>query len=410
MPRDSISTVRANPTVPLATGCAALAFLAITAGLFAHDPTMLDEPMTTSSWLLTAATLLLQAGALAGRDRWPFRSMLIVSALPLALAALAPNSAFTVTIIPVTASVFLAGLHFTLTRTIRWSIAVVTCVALGQLINRLGLGDDEVLQTVVTALAQALVVVIGPLLPACVLSSHRAATSAQREMLNALAREREAQISEAIAHERSTMARELHDIAAHHLSGISLMAASIARQCESHPEAAKDGALEIRQQSRAVLHDLRQLVGLLREDDDQQIKTLASIERLVDTANRNGRRVDLTVLPDGERDPGRLLSPLAQLAGYRMVQESLTNVGRHAPGADSTVIVDAGDSDALHLTVRNTSPTQRHDSGAGGSGLGILGMSERAALVGGSLDFGPTDDNGWVTHMRIPFDPDRGNR
>ena len=92
------------------------------------------------------------------------------------------------------------------------------------------------------------------------------------------------------------------------------------------------------------------------------------------------------------------------------VQESLTNVGRHAPGADSTVIVDAGDSDALHLTVRNTSPTQRHDSGAGGSGLGILGMSERAALVGGSLDFGPTDDNGWVTHMRIPFDPDRGNR
>lgn len=407
---DRTSTGRAVLTVPLATASAAIVFLAIMAGLFADDPSLLDAPMATSAWALTAATLLLQAGALAGRGRWPFPSLLIVSALPLFLAVSQPNSTFTVTVVPVIVGVFLTGLRLALAHSIRWSIPVVVCVALGQMANSLGLGRMDIGPTVFAALAQALFVVLVPLVPAYVISSHRAVAAAQRETLHALTREREAQISEAIARERSTMARELHDIAAHHLSGISLMAASIAQQCASAPEAAREGALDIRQQSRAVLHDLRQLVGLLRDHDDQQIKTLAEIDHLVETAPLSGARVDLSILPDGQRDPGELISPLAQLAGYRMVQESLTNAARHAPGADCTVTVDASDPSVLHLTVRNTAATEDPDLESDGSGFGVLGMSERAALIGGSFDSGPTDDGGWITHMSIPCDPDRGER
>lgn len=402
--------------IAFSTAVVSLALLALTASLFSHDPSLHDEPMSDADWIATGATLVVQALALVLRARWPVASMLLIAVLPLGLASVQPSSAFTLTVLPIIVSVFLTGLSNTVSRLSLWALLTAVIVASGQWVNSLGAGEENMIASAFGALGQAAIVVLLPLMPAVFIASQRALSAAQRETVNALTRERDAQIGEALARERSTMARELHDIAAHHLSGISLMAGAIARQIGTDPEVARDGALQIREQSRAILDDLRRLVGLLRDDDDQGLKTLATIADLVTAVRSSGAEVELQIQAGEGTDPGRRVGPLAQLAGYRMVQESLTNALRHAPGSSCTVVIDGADPEALHLTVCNTArdstgeaqTTRSGETHTSGSGLGILGMVERAALIGGTCEAGPDENGGWVVQMTIPRDPDRG--
>nr|WP_277344786.1 histidine kinase [Cellulomonas sp. IC4_254] len=195
------------------------------------------------------------------------------------------------------------------------------------------------------------------------------------------------------------MARELHDIAAHHLSGIALMASAIDRQITTDPEAARQGVREVREQSRVVLADLRRLVGLLRQDDGAETSalTLAAVRDLV------GADAVLDVLP-ADADPGDGVGPLAQLAGYRMVQESLANARAHAPDAACRVTVDARAADVVVLTVRN-GPPGREPVPSEHGGHGLRGMRERAELVGADLRHGPTPDGGWEVRLVLPREP-----
>nr|WP_247601822.1 sensor histidine kinase [Cellulomonas denverensis] len=192
------------------------------------------------------------------------------------------------------------------------------------------------------------------------------------------------------------MARELHDIAAHHLSGIALMASAIDRQLESDPAAAREGLHQVREQSRVVLTDLRRLVGLLREDDPAETSawSLASVPGLV-------REPVMLRVWRGDRELGAGVGPLAQLAGYRMVQESLANARSHAPGAACVVEVDDRDGAACVLTVTNGPPSAPPVLSDGG-GHGLRGMAERAELVGGDLRYGPTAEGGWQVWLRLP--------
>jgi len=252
---------------------------------------------------------------------------------------------------------------------------------------------------VLAAAAQALAVVALGLVPALVVSSRRAVRAAQAGELRALAREQEARVRTALAEQRTAMARELHDIAAHHLSGIALMASAIDRQIGTDPEAARQGVREVRDQSRVVLADLRRLVGLLRDDDGAETSalTLAAVPDLV------GPGVALDVLPPGA-DPGAGVGPLAQLAGYRMVQEALANVRAHAPEAACRVTVDAREGAAVVLTVRN-GPPGRDPVPSEHGGHGLRGMRERAELVGADLRHGPTPDGGWEVRLVLPREP-----
>lgn len=236
------------------------------------------------------------------------------------------------------------------------------------------------------------------------IAAQRATRAAQQETLAAVTRERDAKIGEAIALERAAMARELHDIAAHHLSGISLMASVVARQTASAPGEAHSGALEIRKQSNAILDDLRRLVGLLRDvgHQDEGVKTLATLPHLIATARLTGAQVDFDLRSDERRKPGAGVSLLGQLAAYRIVQESLTNASRHAPGAPCVVTVDDRDPRTLRITVRNAPPGPQARPASRGTGYGIIGMRERSALIGGSFGAGPTDDDGWETRISIP--------
>ena len=209
------------------------------------------------------------------------------------------------------------------------------------------------------ALLQALGTVGLALLVATIVNARREVRQARERQVEALEREQDALVQAAIARERTAMARELHDIAAHHLSGIAVMTAAIATQIDTDPAGAKQAVGQVRRQSTEVLRDLRSLVGLLREDQepgDTRPENLAGVAALVRDRAGAGQSVDLTVLDDpAGTGPGigHGVGPLAQLAAYRMVQESLANAARHAPGAAVRVVVDERAPDVVRVTVDN---------------------------------------------------------
>ncbi|HYF73726.1 MAG TPA: histidine kinase, partial [Nocardioides sp.] len=213
--------------------------------------------------------------------------------------------------------------------------------------------DDPVLTTVGGSLLQAVGTVGAPVLVGTLVATRRESRAAREDQARALVREHDALVQAAVARERTAMARELHDIAAHHLSGIAVMTSAIATQIDTDPEGAKDAAAQVRRQSVAVLHDLRSLVGLLRVGDDAdraesgerptRVESLAGLATVVEEFSLPGAPVELTVLEAPGRSWGAGVGPLAQLAAYRMVQESLANAARHAPGARCTVVVDDRD-------------------------------------------------------------------
>ena len=180
------------------------------------------------------------------------------------------------------------------------------------------------------------------------------------------------------------------------------MAAAIDRQIGTDPDTARQSARQIREQSRAVLDDLRRLVGLLREEADatRPVETLDAVVALVETRRATGAEIDL-VLPARGREPVGVGS-LAQLVAYRMVQESLANAAVHAPGALCRVEIGEPDEHRLTITVRNGTPAGA-DAGPGG-GFGLIGMAERAQLVGADLTYGPTADGGWEVRLTLRLD------
>jgi len=162
----------------------------------------------------------------------------------------------------------------------------------------------------------------------------------------------------------------------------------------------------VQDDARITLGDLRQTVGLLRDDDgpDQpgqpsRVPTVAGIEHLAEAARERGQAVRLVV----EGDP-RTLGPLAEATAYRMVQESLANAARHAPGAACHVTL-AWTDDSASVTVHNAAPrVAPPPSAAARPGYGLAGMAERADLVGGQLTSGPARDGGWTNQLTLATD------
>ena len=114
--------------------------------------------------------------------------------------------------------------------------------------------------------------------------------------------------------------------------------------------------------------------------------------------------MELTVLEASGHPLGEGIGPLAQLAAYRMVQESLANAARHAPGARCEVVVDDRDTASLVVTVRNDPATRPPDVAVGSSGFGLVGMRERVSMLGGSLETGRTPDGGFTVSATLPLD------
>ena len=199
--------------------------------------------------------------------------------------------------------------------------------------------------------------------------------------------------------ERARIARDLHDVVAHHVSAIAVQAETARLTTEGLPEEGRAHLEAIGQTARDALAEMRRLLGVLREDaqgepgrDPQP--SLARLNELVDTARGAGTPVRLTL--QGNVAP---LPTGVDLCAYRILQEALTNARRHAPGAAVDVKLDYAE-DVLRLRVRDHGPgpaSPDHD------GHGLLGMRERAIMVGGTLTAGAAEGGGFAVEAELPI-------
>jgi signal transduction histidine kinase len=211
--------------------------------------------------------------------------------------------------------------------------------------------------------------------------------------------------------ERARIARELHDVVAHHISMIAVQAETARLTTPGLPAAGAQRLSEIGDTARAGLTEMRRLLGVLREDAQAEVADrhpqpgLEQLPVLVDEARESsGAACRLIVSgPPVAVDPG------VGLAAYRIVQEALTNARRHAPGAAVDVEVRHGDGE-LRLRIRDNGPgpTETGPAGTGAGGHGVPGMRERAVAVGGELRAGAATAGGFLVEARLPGRPGAG--
>ncbi|RZQ62210.1 two-component sensor histidine kinase [Amycolatopsis suaedae] len=250
--------------------------------------------------------------------------------------------------------------------------------------------------------------VIGTLVIASFLTAIPLAVGVWRGMRKDLtAREtRERQLREEMARrqERTRIAREMHDVLGHRLTLLSLQAGAL----EVTNGGSADVARTVRTTARQSLDDLRQVIGVLRDgeggaeqEDAPSVApqpSLTDIPELVAGARRSGLTVNLTVLLE---ETAGAPAPLGT-AAYRILQEALTNVLRHAPGQPTEVSVRGGPGAGVTIEVVNPLPAKASPSP--GSGTGLAGLAERAAVVGGNVTAGPTDDGWFALRAVLPWE------
>jgi signal transduction histidine kinase len=232
-----------------------------------------------------------------------------------------------------------------------------------------------------------------------VIAHNRAQAQLSDSALAAAQAEHEARLAEAIENERRTMARELHDVAAHHLTGMIIQARAADKVISGDPARAQELLHDVIDSGQRTLDGLRQIVGILRYSSDEHAPpqpVIGDIAGLADESRHALRTVDVEIDDDIEN-----VDSAVQLACYRITQESLANAMRHSPGSDASVRLVRRNG-SVHLTVEDTG----HDGPAAGDGqgLGIAGMRERAMLLGGRLDAGPRAGGGWQVTAELPVD------
>ncbi|MFF2631541.1 sensor histidine kinase [Microbacterium sp. NPDC058021] len=225
------------------------------------------------------------------------------------------------------------------------------------------------------------------------------ARRALEERTEELERERELTAAQAVALDRVRIARELHDVVAHHVSAMGVQAGAARTVLERDPEAATRALAGIEASSRSALDELRHLLETLRTPDavaapaDSTVR-LSALPDLVAHAAHNGLPTTLTIVGDPVEP-----SELTQVNLYRIAQEALTNARRHS-GPDAAADVRLRYSaDAVELEIANTG---RPQPGAR-PGLGLVGMRERAVASGGTLEAGPRPRGGYLVRARLPL-------
>ncbi|MER5743414.1 sensor histidine kinase [Streptomyces sp. NPDC002225] len=245
-------------------------------------------------------------------------------------------------------------------------------------------------------------------LPAAVgegVRSRRAYVLAVEERAEHAERTREQEARQRVAAERVRIARELHDIVAHHIALINAQAGVAVHLVDQRPEQILTALEHIRDTSRSALDELRVTVGLLRQSDDPvapraPMPGLAQVPALLASFERAGLSVSHT--RHGDAGP---LDPAVDLAAFRIVQESLTNVRKHA-GADRARLCLHYHRERLTITVEDDGsdgPRRPHP----GAGHGLIGMRERAAAIGGRLRAGPRPEGGFTVTAELPLRPGR---
>lgn len=215
-----------------------------------------------------------------------------------------------------------------------------------------------------------------------------------------LAVEREARARRAVLDERVRIARELHDVVAHHVSVMGVQAAGARRILEADPARAAAALASVEDSSRQAVTELHRLVGFLRSEDDdagtEPQPTIEELDELIERVREAGLPVEVRRI-----GKARELPLAVGLSAYRIIQEALTNVIKHSGSAPTTVILSYLDN-ALELQVVNTRGTSSIEHPRDSGGRGQLGMRERATMVGGDLTVGPIKGGGYRVTARLP--------
>src|SRR3712207_5092938 len=198
------------------------------------------------------------------------------------------------------------------------------------------------------------------------------------------------------AREREQLARELHDTVAHHVSGIAIQAQAGRAIAASHPERAIEALAIIEDAATRTLTELRAIVGVLRASQDTEFAPQPGVAEVEQLATDGLTRPCVEVTLSGEFDD---LSPAVGAAIYRLAQESVTNARRHARQATQVTVAVTGNADQVRVTIDDDGSTA---GGRSPAGYGLVGMRERASLLGGTFSAGPAAERGWRVEAVLP--------
>ncbi|MFE2267191.1 sensor histidine kinase [Streptomyces griseosporeus] len=233
--------------------------------------------------------------------------------------------------------------------------------------------------------------------------SRRAVVQAIRERAERAERTREEEARRRVAEERLRIARDLHDVVAHHIALVNVQAGVAAHVMDKRPDQAKEALTHVREASRSALNELRATVGLLRQSGDPEAPTepapgLDRLDELAGTFRSAGLPVEVA-----RADQGTTLPAAVGLAAYRVIQEALTNVRKHAgPEAKAEVsVVRVGPNIEITVLDDGAGPDDGSPGDEGG-GHGLLGMRERVSALGGFLTTGPRFGGGFRVHAILP--------
>ncbi|HEU0042346.1 MAG TPA: sensor histidine kinase, partial [Jiangellaceae bacterium] len=230
-----------------------------------------------------------------------------------------------------------------------------------------------------------------------------AADALERAELAERTRDEEARAR--VDEERLRIAREVHDTVAHAIAIINVQSGVTAHLLDKRPERTREALESIEQTSSQALHEMRSILGVLRDTNDGRVPHpgLGQIDELIATSSHAGLDIKLESAP-----PTAALPSAVDSAAYRILQESLTNVIRHVGSTRVSVGLDYG-VDSLEVRVTNEGgQTPLNGARSAGPGRGIVGMRERCQLLGGDLDAGPLAGGGFAVTARLPFAPTGG--
>ncbi|MET8704446.1 sensor histidine kinase [Kitasatospora sp. NPDC004723] len=380
-----------------------------------RHPNLIDALLVLAAFIVTAGTTtvdrlgnaiepnpaaltlaVVSSLALLGRRRWPCLVVVITLACTLALCFVATqlNAGLVAPL--------LLALFFLAVRTDRTTARAATAVSAVLVTVATIINEPH------TSLSIKIGVIAWILLPGAIGDSvrvRRAHLAAIEERAERAERTREEEARRRVADERIRIARDLHDVVAHHIALANAQAGIAVHLLDRHPAQAREMLSHLTDATGSALRELKATVGLLRSADDPQapLEPAPGLDRLPDLIGafeRAGLPVRLAV--EGEPQP---LSPGVDLTAYRILQESLTNVAKHAAGTTADVTLAYSGSRVL-LTVANERPAPGLRSGVVapvGGGFGLIGMRERAAAVGGRLTADRRPGGGFLVSAELPL-------
>jgi len=379
--------VAAHPRLADA-GLAALLVLLVLPTLVIRNPEIPGRP---NGWSLVLFAV--GAAALVVRREWPLRGWAVATVAGVAAVLQSDGSVFLAAATCV--ALYTIGSRLPLRSAVLTSLVSGAAYTLAAVVAEGDWLDDRGVPGLQTFAWSAAAAAIG----VAVRSSRAALAAAEARALQAeLTREEEAE--RRVTDERLRIARELHDVVAHHISVVNVQAGVARHLLDARPDQARAALDLVRDASRTVLSEMSTVVGLLRTAGEdaptEPTPGLARVGELVDSIRQAG--LDVTWTVSGDLDG---LPAINDLTAYRVVQEALTNALRYGTGAATLVLADR--PEGVSIEVRNQVATNGRQQSGGGHGL--IGMRERVDAVRGRLVTGPAPDGGYRVSALIPRDP-----